>query len=71
VVTINGSNLTGASWVGLTRSTLSWKSPSWTVVSSTKITATVPTTAFTGYSHWNVTTPGGSATSFGWFYVTG
>ena len=71
LVTINGSNLTGANWVGLTRSGLNWKSPSWTVVSSSKITTTVPTSAFTGYSHWKVTTPGGTATSFGWFNVTG
>ena len=71
LVTINGSNLTGASWVGLTRNGANYKSPIWTVVSSTKITATVPTTAPTGYSHWKVTTSGGSATSFGWFNVTG
>jgi hypothetical protein len=71
LVTINGSNLTGASWVGLTRNGLNYKSSAWTVVSSTKITATVPSNAPNGYSHWKVTTPGGSATSFGWFNVTG
>jgi hypothetical protein len=71
VVTINGSNLTGASWVGLTRNNVNYQSSNWTVVSSSKITATVPPNALNGFSHWKVTTPGGTATSFGYFQVTG
>ncbi len=71
VVTINGSNLTAASWVGLTRSGLNFKSSSWTVVSSSKITALVPTTAPKTILHWRATTSGGTATSSGWFSVTG
>jgi hypothetical protein len=71
-VTINGSNFTGATWVGLTRSMLAnYKSSTWTVVSSTQITATVPSTAPAGYSKWKVTTWGGSATSSASFYVSG
>src|SRR6266480_7624929 len=54
-----------------TRNGANYKSPVWTVVSGTKITATMPTSAPNWYSHWKVTTPGGSATSFGWFYFTG
>jgi hypothetical protein len=71
LVTINGQNFTGATFVGLTRSGINYKSPSWTVVSGSKITATVPSNAPNGYSHWKVTTPGGTATSFGYFNVTG
>jgi hypothetical protein len=71
-VTITGSNLTGATWVGLFRTSFAyWKSPSWTVVSSTSITATIATNAATGYSHVRVTTPSGTATSTGYFNVTG
>jgi hypothetical protein len=70
-VTINGSNLTGATWVGLVHGAGTYKSSTWTVVSSSKITTTVPSSAPTGFSKWKVTTPGGSATSFGYFSVTG
>jgi hypothetical protein len=70
-VTITGSNLTGATWVGLVHGVATYKSSTWTVVSSSKITTTVPSSAPTGFSKWKVTTPGGSATSFGYFSVTG
>jgi len=70
VVTINGRNFSGATWVGLVRGTATYKSPSWTVVSSTKITATVPT-APVGYAKWRVTTSGGTGNSFNYFNVTG
>jgi hypothetical protein len=70
-VTINGSNLTGATWVGLVHGVATYKSSTWTVVSSSKITTTVPSNAPTGFSKWKVTTPGGSATSFSYFSVTG
>jgi hypothetical protein len=70
-VTINGQNLTGATWVGLVHGFASYKSSSWTVVSSTKITTTVPSNAATGFAKWKVTTPGGSSTSFNYFQVTG
>jgi hypothetical protein len=70
-VTITGSNLTGATWVGLVHGVATYKSSTWTVVSSSKITTTVPSSAPTGFSKWKVTTPGGSATSFSYFSVTG
>jgi len=70
-VTITGTNLSGATWVGLYRSSSAyWKSPNWSS-SSTTITATVASNAAKGYSHWRVTTPYGTATSTGSFYVTG
>jgi IPT/TIG domain-containing protein len=66
-VTINGTNFTGATSVKLGP-----YSATYTVNSSTKITAVVPFAAHVGYQYkWSVTTPGGSATSFSYFRVTG
>jgi len=70
-VTITGNNFTGATWVGLVRNTFfTYKSPSWTVVSNTKITATVPSAPL-GLAKWRVKTNGGTATSATNFNVTG
>jgi len=69
-VTITGNNFNGASWVGLVRNFAQYKSPFWTVVSNTKITVTVPSAPL-GQSKWRVKTPGGTATSTGFFNVTG
>lgn len=70
-VTINGNNFTGATWVGLVRyNFFTYKSPTWTVVSNTKITATVPS-APQGLAKWRVKTNGGTATSAASFNVTG
>lgn len=69
-VTITGTNFTGATWVGLVKSFFAYKSPSWTVVSSTKITATVPSMP-TGLARWRVKTSAGTATSSASFNVTG
>jgi len=70
-VTINGNNFNGATWVGLVHNGYAtYKSPFWTVVSNTKITVTVPSTP-RGLSKWRVKTPGGQATSTGYFNVTG
>ena len=63
LVTINGTNFTGASAV-----TFDFAAASFTVVSPTQITATVPAGATSG--HLRVTTPGGTATSSGNFLVT-
>jgi hypothetical protein len=66
-VTINGTNFTGATSVKLGLFVASY-----TVNSSTKITAVVPSAARVGYQYkWSVTTPGGTATSFTYFRVTG
>jgi uncharacterized repeat protein (TIGR03803 family) len=62
-VTITGTGLTGA-----TKVTIDGKSATFTVNSSTKITATVPTSAATGKVA--VTTGGGSASAPGTFTVT-
>jgi hypothetical protein len=62
-VTITGTNFTGATSVKLGTA-----SASYTVVSSTKITAFVPNVG-RGYRKWQVTTPGGTATSKSYFYV--
>ena len=70
-ITINGNNFNGATWVGLVRNGFAtYKSPFWTVVSNTKITATVPSTP-RGLSKWRVKTSGGTANSTGYFNVTG
>jgi hypothetical protein len=61
-VTITGTNFTGATSVRLGS-----RAASFTVNSSTSITATVPTEPFNGSYHWSVTTPGGTATSTGYF----
>jgi hypothetical protein len=61
-VTITGTNFTGATSV-----LLGTKAASFTVNSSTSITATVPTESFLGSYRWTVTTPGGSATSASFF----
>ena len=61
-VTITGTNFTGATSVKLGS-----KAASFTVNSSTKITATVPTESFNGSYRWSVTTPGGTATSVSFF----
>jgi hypothetical protein len=71
LVTINGSNLTGATFVGLTRNNINYSASSITIVSSSKITAKVPSNAPNGFSKWKVTTSGGTATSFNYFNVTG
>ena len=63
LVTINGTGLLGA-----TRVTFGGVVSSFTVVSSSKITATVPTGAVTGKV--TVKTPGGSASSSATFTVT-
>ncbi len=61
-VTITGTNFTGATSVKLgTAAAL------YTVVSSTKITATTPNMHFLGSFKWSVTTPNGTATSTTYF----
>jgi IPT/TIG domain len=66
-VTINGTNFTG-----ITAVKLGLIVASFTVNSSTKITATVPSTAHVGSMYrWSVTNAAGTATSFGYFRVTG
>ncbi len=66
-VTINGTNFSGATAVKL-----GLIAASFTVNSSTKITAVVPSSAHVGSQYrWSVTTPGGSASSFTYFRVTG
>jgi hypothetical protein len=68
-VTINGTNFTGATAVALTLGFNS-ASATFTVNSSTKITATVPSSVPHGVSpHWKVTTPAGSVISSGFFTV--
>jgi hypothetical protein len=62
-VTITGSNFTGATGVKLGTALAKF-----TVNSTTKITATVPTIQH-GYYRWSVTTPAGTATSSGIFHV--
>jgi hypothetical protein len=62
IVTIDGTNFTGASAVRLNGTTMKY-----TVVSSTRLTATVPSSATTGPIA--ITTPGGTATSGGSFLV--
>jgi hypothetical protein len=64
LVTITGTNFTGATSV-----TFNGTSATFTVNSATKITATVPTGATTGKI--TVTTPSGTATSATDFTVTG
>jgi hypothetical protein len=64
-VTITGTHFTGATSV-----TLRNHAASFTVSSSTQIKAVVPGIS-KGYGHWTVTTPSGSATSSGTFYVSG
>ncbi|MCU0425232.1 MAG: IPT/TIG domain-containing protein [Candidatus Kapabacteria bacterium] len=61
LVTINGTNLTGARYVGFGGTTTS----AITVISPTQMTATVPVNALTGTL--SVSTPGGTATSAGIF----
>jgi hypothetical protein len=61
-VTITGTNFTGATSVQLGS-----RAASFTVNSSTQITATVPTESFLGSYRWSVTTPGGTATSVSFF----
>jgi hypothetical protein len=58
VVTITGTNFTGATSVKLGS-----VAAAFTVNSSTSITATVPREFFLGSYHWVVTTPNGTATS--------
>ncbi len=69
LITISGRYFTGTTAVALVHSTSSY-SASYTVVSSTYIRATVPTMP-TGFARWRVTTPAGSTSSTGQFYVTG
>ncbi len=67
LVTINGSNFTGVTSVKL--GTIS---ASFSVSSSTKITATVPSAAHVGSLYrWSLTNAGGTGTSAGYFRVTG
>ncbi len=63
LVTINGTSFTGATVVKLGST-----SATFTVVSPTKITATVPK-VFAGFYHWVVTTPVGTGTSFTFFHA--
>jgi len=63
LVTINGTNFTGASSV-----TFNFVGAAFTVVNASQITATVPAGATNG--HIRVTTPGGTATSTGNFVVS-
>jgi hypothetical protein len=63
VVTISGNNLNGTTSVKL-----GGKAASFTVNSNTKITATVPSLGF-GFDKWTITTPAGTATSTGSFWV--
>ncbi len=62
VVTINGTNFTGATSVKL-----GTVAAGYTVNSSTKITATTPNMHLFGRYKWSVSTPGGTATSTGLF----
>jgi hypothetical protein len=61
-VTITGKNFTGT-----TRVMLGSRVATFTVNSSTSITATVPTESFFGSYRWSVTTPSGTATSLTYF----
>jgi hypothetical protein len=61
-VTITGTNLTGATSVKLGS-----VAATFTVNSSTRITATVPNLRLLGSYRWSVTTPGGTATSLSFF----
>jgi outer membrane protein assembly factor BamB len=63
-VTISGTNLSGASSV-----TLRYVPAAFTVISATRITATVPATG-AGDGRWRTTTGGGTATSPSAFYTT-
>ncbi len=62
IVTINGTNFSGATSVKLGTTAATF-----TVNSSTKITATTPNMRLFGNYRWSVTTPGGTATSPGTF----
>ena len=67
LVTINGNNFNGATSVKL-----GLVSASFTVISNTKITATVPASVGVGFQYrWSVTNPAGTGTSFVYFRVTG
>ena len=63
-ITIRGSHFTGTTSV-----TLRWLPATYTLVSDTKIVASVPSIG-KGWGHWRVTTSGGTADG-GPFYVTG
>jgi large repetitive protein len=60
--------ITGTAFTGATKVLFNGKAATFTVVSSTRITATVPAGATTGRI--KVTTPGGTATSKKAFRVT-
>ena len=62
LVTITGTNFTGATMVRLGGLTAAY-----TIVSPTKITATVPSERFFGLYRWSVTTASGTATSTSYF----
>ncbi len=68
-VKINGTNFTGTTAVALVRGGSTYPA-SYTVVSNTRIKATVPK-AGVGNANWKVTNPAGSATSSTQFNVTG
>lgn len=66
-VVITGTNFTGATSVKL-----GILAASYTVNSDTKITAIVPSTSHVGSMYrWSVTTPGGTASSAGYYWVFG
>jgi IPT/TIG domain len=68
-VTITGTNFTNVTSVKVVKGTLS-KSATFTVDSSTQITATVPSIPSGNTVQWKVTTAAGSVTSAGTFSVT-
>jgi hypothetical protein len=68
-VVITGTNFTNVTSVQVVKGTLS-KTASFTVDSSTQITATVPSVPSGNSVSWRVTTTAGSATSAGTFTVT-
>jgi hypothetical protein len=61
--------ITGTSFTGATSVKLGTAPAKFTVYSSARITATVPTVQ-QGYYRWSVTTPAGTGTSTGFFHVT-
>jgi IPT/TIG domain len=68
-VKINGTNFTGTTAIALVRGGSTYPA-SYTVVSNTRIKATVPN-AGVGNANWKVTNPSGSTTSSAQFNVTG
>jgi hypothetical protein len=64
--------ITGTNFTGITAVKLGFFAAAYTVNSSTKITAIVPSSAHVGAMYrWSVTNAAGTGTSFSYFRVTG